>query len=554
MQEQANPLLRGEEGALKRALYKSMGYDDEALARPLVAVVNTFTTATPGHFTLDELSRQVQLGIESAGGTAMSFGTIAPCDGIAEGHEGMRYILPSRDLIASSVECMVRAHRLDALVLLGSCDKIVPGLLMAAARLDVPALFLNAGPMLPAAYRGKHWDGNIVTEAVGWKRRGEIDEREFRAIENLAEPCAGSCAMLGTANTMCCLAEAMGMALPGSATIPAVMARRLRAARQTGRAVMRLWERGISARRLMTRRSLENAMAVLMAMGGSTNGILHLQAIHREAGLGDLPLSAFDAASRVTPQLASVYPASPYDMADFDEAGGVPALMRELRPLLHTDCLTALGGTLAEALETFSDSPRREVIRPYDQPFAPTGGVAVLSGNLAPLGCVVKPAAVPESLHRFTGKAQVFHSEQEACQAILAGRVAHGTAIVLRYEGPKGGPGMPEMYRPMKNLEGMGLSEDCCILTDGRFSGSNRGLFVGHISPEAYEGGPLALVEDGDPVRIDIPARELELLVPPEVLDRRREAWQRPEKDIPDGYLSTYRKNSLSAAQGAVVQ
>lgn len=297
--------------------------------------------------------------------------------------------------------------------------------------------------MLPATYRGKHWDGNIVTEAVGWKRRGEIDEREFRDIEDLAEPCAGSCAMLGTANTMCCLAEAMGMALPGTATIPAVMARRLRA----GAADRPRSDAPLGARNQRPPADdpplAGKRHAVLMAMGGSTNGILHLQAIHREAGLGDLPLSAFDAASRVTPQLASVYPASPYDMADFDEAGGVPALMLELRPLLHTDCLTALGGTLAEALETFSDSPRREVIRPYDHPFAPTGGVAVLSGNLAPLGCVVKPAAVPESLHRFTGKAQVFHSEQEACQAILAGRVAHGTAIVLRYEGPKGGPGMP---------------------------------------------------------------------------------------------------------------
>lgn len=549
-----NPLLRGDDGALKRALYKSMGYDDVALSRPLVAVVNTYTTATPGHFNLDEVSRQVQLGIESAGGTAMVFGTIAPCDGIAEGHEGMRYILPARDLIASSVECMVRAHRFDAMVMLGSCDKIVPGLLMAAARLDIPALMLNGGAMLPAVYKGKHYDGNIVTEAVGWKRRGEIDEGEFCTIENLAEPCAGSCAMLGTANTMGCLAEAMGMMLPGASVIPAVMARRLAAARQTGRAVMNLLEKGITARRLMTRSSIENAMTVLMAMGGSTNAIMHLQAIHQNAGLGELPLPVFDDVSRRTPQVASIYPASPYDMADFDDAGGVPALMRELIPHLHMDCLTALGTPLSDTLPATPESPRREVIRRLDAPFAATGGVAVLMGNLAPLGSVVKPAAVPMSLHRFAGAARVFHSEQDACQAILDGKVEPGTAVVLRYEGPKGGPGMPEMYRPMKCLEGMGLAEDCCIVTDGRFSGSNRGLFVGHISPEAYEGGTLALIEDGDIIRIDIPGRAVMLLVDETTLAERRKAWIRPEKDLPDGYLATYRRTSLSAAQGAVVE
>lgn len=549
-----NPLLQGDGGALKRALYKSMGYDDEALSRPLIAVVNSYTTATPGHFHLDELCRQVQLGIEAAGGTSMTFGTIAPCDGIAEGHEGMRYILPARDLIASSVECMARAHRFDGMVMLGSCDKIVPGLLMAAARLDIPALLLNGGPMLPAVYHGRHYDGNIVTEAVGWKRCGKITDGAFREIENLAEPCAGSCAMLGTANTMGCLAEAMGMTLPGTATIPAVMSRRLAAARQTGRAVMRLVREGVTARRVLTRNAIENAMMLLMAMGGSTNAIMHLQAIHREAGLGNLPLTAFDEMSRRVPQLASVYPASPYDMADFDEAGGVPAVLRELLPLLNADCRTALGQSLAEALGTVPPSPRREVVRALDQPFSKTGGVAVLTGNLAPLGAVVKPAAAPEKLFRFSGRARVFQGEQEACEAILAGHIAPGTAVVLRYEGPKGGPGMPEMYRPMKCLEGMGLSQSCCIVTDGRFSGSNRGLFVGHISPEAYEGGALALAEDGDEIRIDIPERSLTLAVDEDTLSRRRERWTRPEKPIPDGYLHTYRKISLSAAQGAVVE
>ena len=554
MENPCNPLLQGDHGALKRALYKSMGFDDEALSRPLIAVVNSYTTATPGHANLNELSRQVHMGIEAAGGTAMEFGTIAPCDGIAEGHEGMRYILPARDLIASSIECMVRAHRFDGMVMLGSCDKIVPGMLMAAARLDIPALLVNGGPMLPASYRGKHYDGNIVTESIGWKQRGEIDEAQFAAIENLAEPCVGSCAMLGTANTMGCMAEALGLMLPGTATIPAVMARRLRAARQSGRRVVEMVKAGLTARRVLTHEAVENAMMLLMAMGGSTNAIMHLQAIHREAGLGELPLPAFDAMSQRVPQVASIYPASPYDMADFDEAGGVPAILRELRTLLHADCLTGSGETWAELLAHTPQSPRREVIRPLAEPFAQTGGVAVLTGNLAPLGAVVKPAAVPEQLHRFEGVARVFQGERDACEAILAGQIAPGTAIVLRYEGPKGGPGMPEMYRPMKCLEGMGRAQDCCIVTDGRFSGSNRGLFIGHISPEAYEGGVLALIEDGDRIRVDIGAREVTLLVDEQTLSERAAHFVRPEKTVADGYLSTYRKNSLSAAQGAVVR
>ena len=554
MENPCNPLLQGDHGALKRALYKSMGFDDEALSRPLIAVVNSYTTATPGHANLNELSRQVHMGIEAAGGTAMEFGTIAPCDGIAEGHEGMRYILPARDLIASSIECMVRALRFDGMVMLGSCDKIVPGMLMAAARLDIPALLVNGGPMLPASYRGKHYDGNIVTESIGWKQRGEIDEAQFAAIENLAEPCVGSCAMLGTANTMGCMAEALGLMLPGTATIPAVMARRLRAARQSGRRVVEMVKAGLTARRVLTHEAVENAMMLLMAMGGSTNAIMHLQAIHREAGLGELPLPAFDAMSQRVPQVASIYPASPYDMADFDEAGGVPAILRELRTLLHADCLTGSGETWAELLAHTPQSPRREVIRPLAEPFAQTGGVAVLTGNLAPLGAVVKPAAVPEQLHRFEGVARVFQGGRDACEAILAGQIAPGTAIVLRYEGPKGGPGMPEMYRPMKCLEGMDRAQDCCIVTDGRFSGSNRGLFIGHISPEAYEGGVLALIEDGDRIRVDIGAREVTLLVDEQTLSERAAHFVRPEKTVADGYLSTYRKNSLSAAQGAVVR
>lgn len=549
-----NQLLKGDSGALKRALYKSMGFTDTALEKPLIAIVNTYTNATPGHFNLNDICEQVKKGIEAAGGTSMVFGSIAPCDGIAEGHDGMRYILPSRDLITSSVECMVRAHKFDGMVLLGSCDKIVPGLLMAAARLDIPAIFCNSGPMMPAVYKGKHYDGNIVTEAVGWKERKEITEEEFRYIENIAEPCVGSCAMLGTANTMGCMAEAMGMSIPGSATIPAVYAKRMAVAYNTGETIMTLVKKGVTARQIITREAIHNAIAVLMGIGGSTNGIMHLQAIHKEAGLGELSLTVFDELSKKVHQVASIYPASEYDMVDFYEAGGVPAVMKELEPLLHGQCINVDGRTLKEVLKDFSNTNLREVIKPLKEPFNETGGVAVLTGNLAPLGAVVKPAAIPKNLMKIEGKARVFQSEQEACEGILKGQVKENTIIVLRYEGPKGGPGMPEMYRPMKCLEGMNLSNTCALITDGRFSGSNRGCFVGHISPEAYEGSTLAIVEDGDIIRIDVDKRELTLLVDEKVIEERKTRWVKPEKEIRSGYLNTYKKICRSAAEGAVVE
>lgn len=549
-----NQLLQGEEGALKRALYKSMGYTDEALSKPLIAVANSYTTANPGHANLDEVCKQVIKGIEASGGTAMQFGTIAPCDGIAEGHDGMRYILPSRDLITSSIECMVRAHKFDGIVLIGSCDKIVPGMLMAAARLDLPSIFINSGPMMPAVYKGKHYDGNIVTEARGWKSLGEIDEKEFNYIENIAEPCVGSCAMLGTANTMGCMAEALGMSLPGSAVIPAVYAKRMRVAYETGLYITSLVKKKITARKIITKESIANAISVLMAMGGSTNAIMHLQAIYKEAGLGRLPLESFDQFSRKTPQIASVYPASEYDMVDFYEAGGVPAVMKELGELIHKECITVTGSTVEQNLKVYSGSIRPEVIRSMSNPFHKEGGVAVLTGNLAPLGGVAKPAAIPAQLLYMRAKAKVFIGEQSACKAILSGEVKPGTIIVLRYEGPKGGPGMPEMYRPMKCLEGTGLSESCALITDGRFSGSNRGCFIGHISPEAYEGGTIALIEDSDTILIDIKNRKIELLVDEDVLAERKKAWVRPEKELKPGYLNTYKRISKSAADGAIVE
>jgi dihydroxy-acid dehydratase len=551
--EYFNPILRGDKGALKRALYKSMGFDDEDLRKPIIGIVNTYTNATPGHFNLNSVTDYVVKGIEEAGGTAMTFGTIAPCDGIAEGHEGMRYILPSRDLITSSVECMARSHRFDGLVLIGSCDKIVPGLLMVAARLNIPCIFCNGGPMNPAHYDGKDWDGNIVTEAIGWKKRGMIDEEEFKVIEDLAEPTCGSCAMLGTANTMGILAEALGMSLPGCATIPAINAKRLTMAAQTGRAIVNLVKKNITSRDIMSPDAFHNAISVLMGIGGSTNAIMHLQAIYFECEYGELPLSTFDEFSNKIPQVASIYPASEYDLVDFYVSGGVQSVMKSLEPLLKTDVLTVNNTTLKENLSKvkFEENP---VIHTLNNPFNKTGGVAILTGNISPLGCVTKPAAIPDSLKVFTGKAKVFYSEDEASEAMLDGKIEKNTVVVIAYEGPKGGPGMPEMYRPMKNLEGMGLSDSCGLITDGRFSGSNRGLFVGHISPEAYEGGVIGLIKDGDEIKIDVITKEITLLVDEKEIDKRRSNWVRVEKDVPNGYLNTYKKIGASAAKGAVVR
>ena len=549
-----NERLKGDKGALKRALYKACGFSDADLGKPLIAIADTYTDASPGHVAFRDIAQRVKEGIRDEGGTPMTFGAIAPCDGIAEGGIGMRYILPSRDLIASSVECMVRSHGFDGLVMLGSCDKIVPGLLMAAARLDISAIFCNAGPMYPAVYKGRHWDGNIISEAIGWKERGLIDEAEFKKIEDLAEPCFGSCAMLGTANTMCSAAEAMGMALPGCATIPAVDEERLEWAYESGRAAVRLVRAGITSRQIMTKEAIGNALKLVFAIGGSTNAVMHLQAIHLEAGLGRLSLERVRDIAQVTPQVASIYPASSYDMVDYHRAGGVEAVMKELGPLLDTSCMTVTGHTVAENLSTADGTKDTAVIRHLDEPFSPRAGLAVLTGSLAPDGSVAKPAAIPDDLMDVTLPAQVFDGEDEATDAVMAGRVKPGTCLVMRYEGPKGGPGMPEMYRTMKALEGMGLSDSCALVTDGRFSGSNRGLFVGHISPEAYEGGPIAFVEDGDLVHIDVRAGKVEILVDEAVLEERRRGWHRLEKPLLPGYLGTYRKTSLSASEGALVR
>lgn len=554
MNDYYNQRLKGDKGALKRALYKACGFTDEDLQKPVIGIADSWSDANPGHAGLNRVAERVKDGIRDAGGTAMTFGCIAPCDGIAEGSEAMRYILPSRDLIASSIECMTRSHDFDGLVLLGSCDKIVPGMLMAAARLDISAIFCNAGPMYPAVYKGRHWDGNIITEALGWKERGLIDSEEFKRIENIAEPCFGSCAMLGTANTMCCAAEAMGMSLPGCATIPAVDSERLDWAYRTGVEAVNLVKKGITSRMIMTREALINALKVVFATGGSTNAVMHIQAIYEDAGLGELSLKAIGEIASATPQIASIYPASEYDMVDYYHAGGVEAVMKELESLLSADCLTVTGHSVKENLSSAKGTCNRNVIRSLDSPFSPTGGLAVLTGNLAEEGAIAKPAAIPQSLMDVTLACRIFNSEQEAVEGIMSSSIRPSTCLVLRYEGPKGGPGMPEMYRAMKALEGMGLSDSCALITDGRFSGSNRGLFAGHISPEAAEGGLIALVRDGDLVHIDIRKGVLELLVSDEEIEKRRQEWKPVEKEIPDGYLSVYRRISTSASHGARIR
>ncbi|MFB2831823.1 dihydroxy-acid dehydratase [Aeromonas jandaei] len=547
-----NPILQGDDGALKRALYKSMGHSDGDLRKPVIAVVNSYTSATPGHINLNNVANRVMDGIREAGGVPMMFGTIAPCDGIAEGHLGMRYILAAREVITASIEIMVRAHRFDGMVLLGSCDKIVPGMLMAAARLDIPAILVNGGPMYPAEYDGKHWDGNIVTEAIGWKKRGEITEEEFRRIEDLAEPGPGSCTMYGTANTMSCLAETLGMSLPQTSTIPAIEPARFEVGYAAGKQIVLLVHDGITARQILTKQAIHNAICVLLATGGSTNAILHLQAIHYEAGLGHLPLSQFDRLSRKIPLLAAIYPASEHDMIDFHLAGGIAAVEKQLASKLKLDALTVVG-TKAQVLEQVIVRDCNPVISSLITPIKPDAGVAVLNGNISPLGAVIKPAAVPDHMHYFKGPALVFESEQEAINRIQEGDIAKGSVLVLRYEGPKGGPGMPEMYKPMKFLEGMALSNYCALITDGRFSGSNRGLFIGHISPEAADGGVIALIQNGDLIEIDIAQRTLTLAVDKGELQSRLSTWKPLNKEVPAGFLNLYRERAASAAEGALL-
>jgi dihydroxy-acid dehydratase len=542
----------GAERAPHRSLFYATGLTQEELDRPLVGVVNSRNDLVPGHVHLDKIGQAAAAGVRMAGGTPLEFSTIAVCDGIAMGHSGMRHSLPSRELIADSVEVMASAHGLDGLVFVPNCDKIVPGMLMAALRLNLPAIFVSGGPMMAGRYRGQSIDVNTMFEAVGEHASGRISGEELRELELAACPGCGSCAGLFTANSMNCLTEALGMGLPGNGTVPAVTAQRLRLAKQAGMQVMRLIGDQIVPRQIMNEEAFENAIAVDMAIGGSTNTVLHLPAIAHEAELR-LPLELFDEVSRRTPYLVKLRPSGPYHMQDLDEAGGIGAVMGELlgHGLLHGEALSVTGGTVAEALRGMARLT--DVIRPVDAPHRSDGGIAILWGNLAPEGAVVKAAAVgPEMMHH-KGPARVFDGEEAALETILGGGIQAGGVVVIRYEGPAGGPGMREMLMPTSALAGMGLDDKVALVTDGRFSGATRGSAVGHVSPEAAAGGPIALVEEGDEIELDIANRRLTLLVSETELSRRRQDWSAPSARVVEGYLARYAAGVSSASQGAVL-
>ena len=546
-------ILKAPEWSLHRALYKSMGYSDYDLARPMIGIANSWNRVVPGHTNLNLVSDYVKQGIAQAGGTAVEFGVIAACDGIAQGHAGMHYILPTRDLIANDIEMMVEAHRLDAIVMLGSCDKIIPGMLMAAARLDIPAMIVVGGPMEGGCmFDERAADTTSITEGLGMLRAGRIDEATLIDLENRATPTCGSCSFLGTANTMCCVAEAMGMCLPGSATIPATHAERLRSAQAAGRQIMELVREGITARQILNAKGIENGLRLGAAIGGSTNLALHVPAIGYEADV-DFSMERFEEICRTTPYLAKMNPAAAPNVPDFYAAGGVPAVMKELLPLLHQDAMTVAGKPVAE---TVADAQIRDprIIKPLSAPWREGGGLAVLRGNLAPNSAITKPAAIVPEMQVFTGQAHCFDSEEEANQAILDGKVVAGEVVVMRYEGPKGGPGMREMYTAMKLLYGRGLALTTAVVTDGRFSGTNNGCFVGHVSPEAAEGGPIAIIEDGDLVTIDIPQRSVHLHLTDVEIAERLARWQRPPAKVKRGYLALYARLAESADKGAVIR
>jgi len=553
MRWRSKDVLKRPEWSMQRALYKSMGYSDYDLERPLIGVANSWNRIVPGHYNLNLVSDYVQQGIRQAGGTPIEFGLIAACDGIAQGHDGMHYILPTRDLIANDIEMMIEAHRLDALVLLGSCDKIVPGMLMAAARLDIPAIMVVGGPMEGGCeFDGRAADITSVTEGLGMLKAGKIDEGAYLALEDCAGPTCGSCSFLGTANTMCCVAEAMGMCLPGSATIPATHADRLRAAQESGRQIVELLGNGITARAIISKKGIENAIRVSTAIGGSTNVALHIPAIGYEADC-EVTMDLFEELCRSTPHIARMNPAAAPNVPDFYSAGGVPAVMKEILSILHGDAMTVTGKTVAEnvAQAEIRDS---NIIKTMANPWSPGGGLAILRGNLAPNTAITKPAAIVPEMQKFAGKARCFDSEEAANQAIMDGKVQAGEVVVIRYEGPKGGPGMREMYTAMKLLYGRGLALKTAVVTDGRFSGTNNGCFVGHISPEAAEGGPIAVVKDGDRITVDIPNRSLHLHVSDEETKARLAEWQRPAPKFRKGYLALYARLAESADKGAIIK
>ncbi|MFW5733602.1 MAG: dihydroxy-acid dehydratase, partial [Oceanidesulfovibrio sp.] len=529
----------GIEKAPHRSLLYALGLTRDELDRPLIGVANAANEIVPGHVHLDIIAKAVKDGIRNAGGVPMEFPVITVCDGLAMNHEGMRMSLPSREVIADSVEIMATAHPFDALVLIPNCDKCVPGMLMAMLRMDIPAVLVSGGPMMAGQHKSETTDLISVFEAVGKVKRGEMSEDELEDMTASACPGCGSCAGMFTANSMNCLSETIGLALPGNGTIPAVAADLIRLAKQAGTQVMELLKKNITPRQILTEKSVHNAVAMDMALGGSSNTVLHLPAVFHEAGL-DIDLDIFDELSRTTPNLCRLSPAGPHPIQDLHAAGGVPAVMAELakKDLLHLDALTVTGRTVGENLEALKAAvSNHEVIRPIDNPFAQEGGIAILKGNIAPRGAVVKQSAVVESMRVHSGPARVFDSEEEATAAILSGAINPGDVVVIRYEGPKGGPGMREMLTPTSSIAGMGLGGQVALITDGRFSGGTRGAAIGHISPEAAEGGPIALIEEGDEIAIDLPGRSIELKVDEATLDARRKTWQPVQRELKSSFL-----------------
>ncbi|MDR2123813.1 MAG: dihydroxy-acid dehydratase [Desulfovibrio sp.] len=549
-------MTQGPEKAPHRSLLYALGLTGEEIRRPLVGVVNSFNEVVPGHLHLRTLAEAVKAGVRDAGGTPLEFPTIAVCDGLAMNHEGMKFSLPSREIIADSVEIMATAHPFDALVLIPNCDKSVPGMLMAMLRLNIPAVLVSGGPMLAGASLpgGGRSDLISVFEGVGRARVGAISPDELEEMTQSACPGCGSCAGMYTANTMNCLAEAIGLALPGNGTVPAVSADRIRLAKRAGSLVMALLEKNLTPRDIVTDKSIANAAAVDMALGGSSNTVLHLPAIFREAGL-NLSLDMFDAVSRRTPNLCKLSPAGLPHIQDLHEAGGIPAVMAELLAggLLRGDPLTVTGLSIAENLQTLKAAVKNtEVIRPLSNPHFPEGGIAILKGTLAPEGAVVKQFAVLPSMMRRTVTARVFDSEEAATAAVLGGEIRAGDCVVVRYEGPRGGPGMREMLTPTSAIAGMGLDGDVALITDGRFSGGSRGAAVGHVSPEAADGGVIGIVRDGDDILVDIPGRRLDLLVSEEEIRTRFRAYKAPDKAIGSSLLRRYARQVGSASTGAV--
>jgi dihydroxy-acid dehydratase len=546
-------LKTGVARAPSRALLKAMGVTDEEIARPLIGIANSANELVPGHIHLDRIVEAVKAGIRMSGGTPLEFSTIGVCDGLAMGHIGMKYSLASRELIADSVEIMAVAHPFDGIVLVPNCDKVVPGMLMAALRLNIPAVVISGGPMMTGRFQGKKADVITVFEAVGRVKADDMTLEELAELEERACPGCGSCAGMFTANSMNCLTEALGLGLPGNGTVPAVEAARIRMAKRAGMKVMELVSRDLRPRQIATAEAFRNAIAVDMALGCSTNTVLHVPAIAREAGI-NIDLKLFDDISSRTPHICSLSPGGPHHLEDLNAAGGVQAVLKELVEggMADPNVLTVTGDTLGENLKSVAvlDS---EIIRPLADPYHPIGGIAILKGNLAPDGSVVKQAAVQPEMLKNIGKARAFDSEEAAIEAILGGTIKSGEIVVIRYEGPRGGPGMREMLNPTSALAGMGLDRSVALITDGRFSGGTRGAAIGHVSPEAAHGGMIAFVRDGDEISIDIPGKRIDLNVPEEEINRRRSEWKPPAPSITEGYLARYAVMVSSAAEGAVL-